>query len=120
MADFPNRHDVNSETNGPFSYLDAGSEQDVHESTAVIRRRVNIVFNNQNMTQTGTFRLFIKTDGTTYDQYNATLVTIGASDDRVFNYEFVTNQNYKITYQETADESAARDIDFHAIEEPLE
>lgn len=109
-----------TEVNGPFSYLDSGGEQDVHESTAVTRRRVTLMFNNQNMTQLGTFKLFIKTDGTTYDQYDSSAVTISAGDNRSFNYEFTTNQNYKLTYTETVDEAAARDIDFHVIEEPLE
>ena len=109
-----------TEANGPFSYLDAGGEQDVHESTAVTRRRVNLVFSNQNMTQIGTFRLYLKIDGTTYDLYDTAAVTVGATDDRAFSYEFTTNQNYKLTYQEGVDETAARDIDFHVIEEPLE
>lgn len=109
-----------TETNGPFSYLDAGGEQDVHESTAVTRRRASLVFNNQNMTQTGSFRFFIKTDGTTYDLDTTSAVTISAGDDRVFRIEVVTNQNYKLTYEEDVDETAARAIDFHVIEEPLE
>lgn len=109
-----------TETNGPFTYTDAGGEQDVHESTAVTRRRVSIVLSNRNMTQTGTVRLFMKVDGINYDQYDSSTVTVGAPDNRAFDYQFVTNQNYKLTYQENADEGAARVIDFQVIEEALE
>ena len=109
-----------TEVNGPYSYLDAGAEQTVYESTAVTRRRVNVVFNNQNMTQLGTFKLYLMTDGATYDQYDSSAVTISVGDNRSFSYEFTTNQNYKLTYTESVDEAAARDIDFHIIESPLE
>ena len=111
---------VATESNGPFSYLDAGGEQDVHESTATTRRRATLVFNNRNMTQTGTFRFYIKTDGTNYDLDTTSAVTVSAGNDRVFRIELVTNQNYRLTYQEDANEGADRNIDFQAIEEPLE
>lgn len=111
---------ANTEFNGPFSLQPPGGEQTVFESLVATRRRVNLVFNNQNMTKTGTFRLYIRSDGVTFDQYDSTPVTIGAGDDRTFSYEITTNQAYRLTYLMASNEGVPRDIDFHIIEEPLE
>ena len=109
-----------AESVGPFSYLDAGSEQDVVEDTTTVRRRIYLEFSNQNMTQTGKFIIHRKTDGAAYDIWTTVLVTVAAADDRSWDAEFVTNQHWKLTYEEDADEGAARDIDYNVITQVLE
>ena len=109
-----------AESAGPFSYLDAGSEQDVVEDTATTRRRIYLEFSNQNMTKTGTFIVYRKVDGSTYDVWTTTPVTVGAGDDWAFDAEFVTNQHWKLTYEEDEDEGAARDIDYNVITQVIE
>ena len=112
---------LTTEATGPFSYLDAGAEQDVYEDAATTtRRKVWIEISNQNMTQTGTFRLYRKVDGVTYDQFSSDPVLVAAGEDRAFSYEFVTNQHFKVTYEEDADEGAARDIDYNVIVQAME
>jgi len=104
-----------AETAGPFSYLDAGGAQDVVEDTAVTRRHIKLEFSNRNMTQTGTFIIYRKVDGTNYDLYASQAVTVGAGDDRAFDAEFSTNQAWKLTYTEDVDEGANRAIPFNII-----
>ncbi len=109
-----------AEATGPYSYLDDGLEQDVYEDTAVTRRRIWLEFSNRNMTQIGTFKIYRKVDGANYDLYVTQAVTIGAGDDRAWDAEFTTNQAWKLTYEEGADEGAARDIPFNVITQVIE
>lgn len=109
-----------AEAAGPYSYLDAGLEQDVYEDTAVTRRRIWVEVSNRNMTQTGTFIIYRKVDGANYDIWLTQAVTIGAGDDRVFDAEFTTNQHWKITYEEDVDEGANRDIPYNVITQVIE
>lgn len=109
-----------TEATGPFSYLDAGGEQDVYEDTATTRRHISFEVSNRNMTQTGTFRVYRKVNGTNYDLWTSAAVTVGAGDERVVDGEFKTNQAWKITYEEDVDETAARAIPFNIITEVKE
>jgi len=86
----------------------------------VTRRRVWVEFSNRNMTQTGTFRLYRKVDGANYDLYATQAVTVGAGDDRAFDAVFTTNQPWKLTYEEGADEGAARAIPYNVITQVIE
>ena len=105
---------------GPSVYLDAGGEQDVVEDTAVTRRKIYLEFSNRGMAQTGTFRLYRKTDGANYDQWTSVAVTVGAGDDRAWDAEFVTNQAWKLTYEEDVNEAAARAIPYNVITQVIE
>ncbi|KKN14781.1 hypothetical protein LCGC14_0992670 [marine sediment metagenome] len=109
-----------AEAVGPFSYLDAGGEQDVVEDTATTRRRIWLDFSNRNMAQTGTFRIYRKVDGTNYDLYVGQPVTVGGSDERAFDAEFTTNQAWKLTYQEDVNEGAARAIPYNVVTQVIE
>jgi len=109
-----------AETAGPFSYLDAGGEQDVVEDTAVTRRHIKLEFSNRNMTQTGTFKIYRKVDGTNYDLYASQAVTVQAGDERAFDAEFSTNQAWKLTYEEDVNEGANREIPFNVITQVVE
>jgi len=109
-----------AESAGPMSYLDAGGEQTVVEDTATTRRKIWLDFSNRNMTQTGTFILYRKVDGTNYDIWTSQAVTVGAGDDRAFDAEFTTNQAWKLTYEEDANEGAARAIPYNVITQVIE
>lgn len=109
-----------AEAAGPFSYLDAGGEQDVYEDAAVTRRRIWIVVSNRNMTQTGTFRIYRKVNGANYDLYIDQPVLIAAGKERAWDREFTTNQAWKITYEEDVDETANRDIPYNVITQVIE
>lgn len=109
-----------AETAGPYSYTDGGGEQTVVEDTAVTRRRIWLEFSNRNMTQTGTFKIYRKVDGSNYDLYVPQAVTVGAGDDRAWDAEFTTNQAWKLTYEEGVDETAARDIPYNVITQVIE
>lgn len=108
------------EAAGPYSYTDAGGEQTVYEDTSTKRRRVWLDASNRYMTQTGTFRIYRKVDGTNDDLWIKQAVTVGAADERAFDSEFTTNQPWKLTYQENADEGAARAIPFNVIRQIIE
>lgn len=100
---------------GPYSYTDAGGEQDVYEDTATTRRKITLCVSNRNMTQSGTFRIYRKVDGTNYDLWISQAVTVGASDERAWDKEWTTSLAWKITYEEGADEGAARDIPYEVL-----
>lgn len=108
-----------AESVGPFSYLDAGGEQTVVEETLVTRRRVSVEFELDAMTVNGTIRLSRKIDGTNYRIWSeTTFVASGA--EQAFDFQFTTNQHWKLTYQEVSDEGAARSIPFNVITEVIE
>lgn len=108
------------EVAGPFSYLDAGAEQDVYEDTSTTRRRIWFDVSNRNMTQTGTFRIYRKVNGANYDIYIVQAVVVGGGDERAWDREFTTNQHWKITYEEDVDEGANRDIPYNIITQVIE
>ena len=105
---------------GPYSYLDAGGEQDVYEDTATTRRHIRFEVSNRNMTQTGTFRVYRKVNGANYDLYTSQPVKVVAGSDRAWDVEFTTNQAWKITYEEDVNEGAARDIPYNVIIQQIE
>ena len=109
-----------AEAVGPYSYLDAGGEQDVYEDTAITRRHICLDASNRNMAQTGTFRIYRKIDGTNYDLYTSQPVKVVAGSDRAWDVEFTTNQHWKITYEEDVDEGTARDIPYNIIIQVIE
>jgi hypothetical protein len=72
------------------------------------------------MTLNGTFIIYRKVDGANYDIWITQNVTVAAGDDRVWDAEFTTNQHWKITYEESADEGAARAIPYNIITQVIE
>lgn len=109
-----------AESAGPYSYLDAGGEQDIYEDTAVTRRRIWFEVSNRNMTQTGTFRIYRMVNGANYDLYIEQAVLIAAGEDRAWDAEFTVNQHWKITYEEDVNEAANRDIPYNVIMQVIE
>ena len=106
-------------TVGPFTYLDAGGEQDVVEDLSTTRRHINVEFDLTAMTQNGTIRLYRKVDGVTYQIFSE-VAFVAADVEQVFEYVFSTNQDWRLTYQEAVDEGANRLIPFNVITEVKE
>ena len=105
---------------GPFSLVDNTNEQTVVEDVALTtRRRISIEFDLSAMTQDGTIRLKRKVDGTTFQVWNQTAF-IQSGAENVFDYEFITNQHWQLTYQATVTEGAVRSIPFNTITEEKE
>ncbi len=109
-----------TEAVGPYSYVDAGGEQDVYEDAVTTRRRIWVSASNRNMTQTGNFRIYRKEDGANYDLYIEEPVLVAAGSERAWDREFTTNQHWKITYEEDVDEGAARAIPYNVIIQVIE
>jgi hypothetical protein len=109
-----------SETAGPFSYLDAGGEQDVYEDTAVTRRKISVELDLNAMTQNGTVRLYRKVDGTNYRIWIEEAYNAGGSEKVFTRDQLVTNQHFKVTYEEDADEGGDRSIPYNVITEHKE
>lgn len=109
-----------AEAAGPYSYTDAGGEQTVKEDTLTTRRHIHVEVSNRNMTQTGTFRIYRKVDGSNYDLYTSQAVKVAAGSDRAWDAEFTTNQAWKVTYEENSDEGAARNIPYNVITQVIE
>jgi len=109
-----------TEAAGPFSYLDAGGEQDVYENTGVTRRKISFDMDLSNMTLDGTIRVYRKVDGANYRLHVTQAFTVADGVDAWSVTEAWTNQHWKVTYQESADEGAARSVPYNVIIQPLE
>lgn len=103
------------ESAGPFSYLDAGGEQDVYEDTSTTRRKISFDMDLSNMTQNGVIRVYRKVDGANYRLQIEQAFTVADGIDAWTVTEAWTNQHWKVTYQEDADEGAARSIPYNVI-----
>jgi hypothetical protein len=109
-----------NETAGPFSYLNAGLEQTVYEDATTVMRKISLDLDLNAMTQNGTVRLYRKTDGANYRIWIEEAYNVGGAE-KVFSRDnIVTNQHFKVTYQEAADEGADRSIPYNVITEPME
>ena len=121
LSDLGRIHNLvdSAETAGPFSYLDAGGEQDVVEDTATTRRRISLEIDLDAMTQNGTIKIYRKVNGTNYRVWSTTPF-VAAGVEQAFDAIFTTNQAWKLTYEEDADEGAARSIPYNVITEVIE
>lgn len=115
-----------STSNGTFSYLDAGGEQDVAVVTPASGEIVQgIWLDLSNMAQNGTIKIYYKIDGSNYRQVSVSgtvqsyAFTVADGVDGVYipgPFGFGPNQ-YKVTYEEGADEGAARAIPYVVVRE---
>ena len=99
---------------GTYSYIDAGGEQTVDILATADRHYIKSIWLDLiNMTQDGNIKLYYKIDGTTFREfasYDFTVLT--DSDGVLIDCGFGIEANLKITYEEGADEGAARDIPY--------
>ncbi len=109
-----------AESVGPFSYLDAGGEQDVYVDAATTRRKISIELDLNAMTQDGTIRVKRKVDGANYRTWIEHSFSAAGAEKVWTVSEAVTNQAFKVTYQEAVDETADRDIEYNVITKVME
>lgn len=105
---------VPDDTDGTFSYLDAGGEQDVFEITGSSRKFIaGILLDLSNMTENGTIRVYSKIDGSNYRLLDEFYFTVATDPDGfLLNVKVPISVDFKVTYEESADEGAARDIPY--------
>ncbi len=111
-----------AEVDSSFSYLDAGGEQDVYEDAVTTRRKISFSMDINAMNQGGVVKVYLKVDGTNYRVWileNIDSTTSGGTED-VYTIEVVTNQNFKVSYTEDVDETAARAIPYSVVTQVLE
>jgi hypothetical protein len=108
---------------GTFSYLDAGGEVDIIEITPVDGEQIDgIWIDLVNMTQNGTIKLYSKIDGSNYRQVSISgtiqsyAFTVADGVDGVYiPGPFSINTDFKVSYEEGANEGADRAIPFRVI-----
>jgi hypothetical protein len=106
---------IASNAEGTYAYTNAGGEQTIYDNTeAGFVRVVNgIWLDLVNMTQNGTIRLYYKIDGTNYRLVTAQTFTVATDPDGVYiNVNMGVRQHYKITYEESVDEGADRNVPY--------
>ena len=103
---------VSNVEEGTYSYLDAGGEQTIVELTPTKRITVTGVWLDLvNMTKNGTIKAYYKIDGSNYREYDsASFLVAYDPDGLLMAVPFTVDADWKLTYEETADEGAARDI----------
>lgn len=111
-----------TESDGTFSYLDAGAEQTVIELILTKRKILHsILIDLVNMTQNGTIKTYVKIDDTNYREVTSTAFTVATDSDGVLiSFNTGITSDFKLTYTEGADEGAARDIPYTMIYENKE
>jgi len=114
--------ELGSKTSGTLSYLDAGGEQTVVEITNSTRKVIQgIWLDMTNLTQNGEVILYYKVDGTNYREFDFVLWNAASdSPGLYFPGPMAIGEDLKVTYEEDADEGAARNIPYAIIYTKLE
>lgn len=110
------------DSSGTFSYLDAGGEQDVVEITNSTRKILHgIWLDLVNMTQDGTIKIYYKVDGTNYREIESYPFVVATDADGIYlNLNMGITEDFKVTYTESADEGAARDLPYSIVYRTVE
>lgn len=117
MPIFPYANVRQLEDKGTFAYTDAGGEQTVLEQTSTARRVIHAVYLDLvNMTKDGTVKIYNKIDGTNYRECESYIFNVAtASDGFVIKLGVGVTDAFKITYTESADEAASRNIPYVVV-----
>lgn len=109
-------NDINPQiTSGTYSYLDAGGTQDIVEVTNTsgnICKIIGITVDCNVLTQNGTLGLMIKVDSSNYREVAKTSFTVASDDSCSLFANIYTENAFKFTWLEGADEGAARDLPY--------
>jgi len=107
---------VSGESKGTFSYLDAGGEQAVVELTITDRKILyGAWLDMTTLTQSGTVKVYYKVDGATYREILSEAWSTSDSDGVFISLMMGATDDFKITYEEDADEGAARAIPYSLV-----
>jgi len=103
-----------TKVSGILSYLDAGAEQEVFAVTGVQRGFIDgIILDLNTITLNGTIRVYSRIDGTNYRLLVSHTFTVGVDPVGVFlDMKFPAHVDFRVTYEESADEGAARAIPY--------
>ncbi len=112
---------TNIPTNGTFTYLDAGGEQTVIEILPGNFSFITSIFIDTNaLTQNGTFKIYNKIDSSNY-RLSDTIAFTAASGEPAkvmasnFIFKIPIGGGFKLTYQESVDEGANRDLPYNYV-----
>ena len=99
---------------GTFSYLDVGAEQTVFEVSGSQRGFIDgIILDLNTITLNGTVRLYSRVDGVNYRLLVTHTYHVGVDPVGLFlDMKFPANVDFLISYEESADEAAARAIPY--------
>ncbi len=102
---------------GSLSYLDAGGEQTVVTISPTAPLTIEAAWIDlTTLTLDGYVRTYYKVDGTNYRLQASELFTHGTSPDcHLIQGPFGIQNDFKITYEESADEGAARALPWEVI-----
>ena len=106
-----------SKVNSSFTYLDAGGKQTIFEITDRTKTYISqIILDFINITKDGVIRLYSKIDGTNYREIAIFAFTFLTDSKGLFiNLKIPVNIDFKITYEEDADEGSDRIIPYNYI-----
>ena len=106
-----------SAVTGTYTYTNAGGEQTVIEITGATKKLMSgLSMDFSELTQNGTLKIYSKVDDTNYRLVSTHDFTVATDSDGIlFNYSLPVNIDLKITYTESTDEGADRDIPFSYI-----
>lgn len=107
------------EDKGTFAYTDAGGEQTIFEQTSVLRRTIKSVsLDLVNITKDGTIKVYSKIDGTNYRECESYIFNVAtASDGVTIKLNMGVTDAFKVTYTESSDEGASRNIPYVCVYE---
>lgn len=100
---------------GTFAYTDAGGEQTVIEvlnASANLLKLAGAWFDMTTLTKDGTFKCYYKIDGTNYRVFNTSSWTTADDDGVLIDLHPMISGSFKVTYTESADEGASRNIPY--------
>jgi len=108
---------------GVFTYMDAGGEIDIIEITPASGEIIDSIWLDlTTMTQNGTIKLYSKIDGATYRQVSVNGTTQSYAftvadgiDGFMIPGPFAIASDFKVSYEEGADEGANRDIPYRVV-----
>jgi hypothetical protein len=98
-----------------YVYTNAGGEQTIYENndTGFVRQVNGIWLDLVNMTQNGTIRLYYRIDKVNYRLVTAPTFTVATDPDGVYiNVNMGVTDKFKITYEESVDEGADRNVPY--------
>lgn len=111
----------NKVISGSLDYLDAGGEQTVIEVLSGEHSFITSpIIDTNALTQNGNFKLYHKIDGTNY-RLSETIPFTAASGEPAkviasnFNFKIPIGFGFKLTYTESVDEGANRDLPYNYV-----
>ncbi len=105
-------------TTATYTYLDAGSAQDIVEVVNTDKALVKGIFVDcTTLTQNGTLTFSVKIDGTNYRVVKSQAFTVASDDSIYMPIDMAIDDDFKFSYTEGGDEGADRDLPYKLVYE---